>query len=340
MAVGTDTRERPAARQQDTLPDSNEDIASLLLSGGEDDDDGEGTDDQLSAEEDELGLPGDPSEDDEDDGEGDGTAADEDGDASGDREPASSRTAANNQDDFVTAWAAKVRAKPLSIMQVPANRRAAVLQGAFAAERSAAVAELREPIRQQAEKLARDAYNQGLADAKDSAQSDTEFAEVKDLAENDLAGWAQLAHTEEGRAKVRRYLERLEQESNPGATKGLEAIRTAAAPLVAKLKANPEAFAALQAKQDADPRRYSETSEGLGRFIEDATEALANARVKASEPERREAEKRKNGAQHRSQLPRTAGGEGRSGGGQPDISMFAPAADDLRMGFREENKRR
>lgn len=349
MAVGADTRERPGARSRENrLPEPAEDIGSLLMSGMGGDDDDEGVSAGTS-DEDELDLPGDDFEDnedeygeeDEDDGDGAGDAGDEDPETAGDATPAA---AADVLSEYVTTWAEKVRANPLAIMQVPGNRRKQVLKGAFAAERQAATEALREPVRQTLEQVTQQAYQQGREDARAELDGDAEFDEVRDLAENDLQAFGQLAHSAEGAAKVKRYLDRLEAAQNPGAQATSEAITSSAARLLAKVRGNTAAMAELQAKERANPGRYAYTAAGLEALTEDVAEALANARVaeanKAAEPTKKAVDARRNGAEHRRALPRTAGGEGNVGRGETDTSLFASAADDLRAGLREDTRPR
>lgn len=326
---------------------------SSLLTGGlsevEGDplgDAGPGTDE---LEDDELGAGDDTASEDEDEGEGEdggdaGGDAEGDGDGESESDGDASPAAADGEPDaFVTTWAQRVREKPRRLLEVPGNRRAAVLEAAFVAERKATTEALRDPIRQTVEQAARLAYQQGYEDAREAATGDAEFEEVRDLAENDLAAFGQLAHTAEGQAKVRRYLERLEEQRNPD-TAAAPAIQEAAAQLMTKVRANPKVLAALQEKERAQPGRYKPTAAGLVALQDDYAEALASVRAEearaAGEPVRKAVNDRKSGAEHRRSVPRVAGGEGRTGTpGAAGTGLPEDYMDVLGRGFAEAKKR-
>lgn len=350
--TATGTREKGAAGSQASSADMDQAWSSLLTGGlseveGDPLGDGGPGADELG---DELADVDDGASEDEDDGEGeDGEDAggdaegDDDGDAETDGD-ASPAAADSEADAYVATWADRVRAKPARIMEVPANRRAAVLTGALVAERKAATEALRDPIQRTVEQAALMAYRQGYQDAAEAVNGDAEFEEVRDLAENDLQAFGQLAHTEEGQAKVRRYLERLEQQRNPE-TQAAPALQAAAAKLMTKVRANPKVLSILQEKERGDRGRYAPTADGLAALQEDYAEALASVRAeeasKASEPDRKAVRDRKDAAAHRQTVVRTAGGEGRSGtpggaaAGLPEDYM-----DVLGRGFAEAKKRK
>ncbi|MGE3463900.1 MAG: hypothetical protein AB7I04_18480 [Pseudomonadales bacterium] len=355
MAGAAVTRERRGARAGAV----SEDEYSALLAGGlrgVDEDEGNEADqdpdpDELEDNEDDEDL-GDESDDgdDVDDGTGDGEPGADDSDTGADDDESeddagdAASAAATADQAYLDSWAAKVIAKPGVLMQIPRARRSAVLNHALATKHAEGQQSLRTAA-VEAIKVAREqAYEQGMADARAAAETDSTIEEMRQMAEEDPEAFGLLALTPEGRAKARRYLEHLEQQENGGKqTMDAESLRTAAQRVLSKVAGNEAAVQALQAKEAAEPDRYK-GAEGLANLSEDVAELLANQRAaatqKANEPARKAAQARGAAARDRRALPRppaTAGRSGGQGGGEPASGDYF---DYLSAGFNEARKGR
>lgn len=333
------TREREQAASPGAL--SEDDLDALLAGGLNNVDEGVGPG---GSDEDEL-EPGDDEgdgeeEEDLEEDDGAGAESDEDEDA---EEPGTGadETPAAAEAKAIESWAGKVLGKPNTIMQVPANRRGAVLAKAFDTKRAEGQESVKAAAVQAIKVAQQRAYDAGLEDARAELTSDSEFEEVKDLADNDLEAFGQLAHTDP--AKVNRYLSRLDAQKNPQRGAEMDVLREAATAVLAPLKGDPALVGKLQAKERSEPTRY-QGPQGLARLTGDVAEVLAEARAeearKASEPVSKEAKERAAAAQRRAGLPRPSAANGRAGGASsndPDPSDYMAL---IGRGFAEERKRK
>lgn len=338
------TREKAPAASPAAL--SDDDLDALLSGGLSNVDERSGADEE--SEEDELeqaDAEGDEEEEDEDLDEDDGAGAESDEDADAEEpETGADETPAAAEAKVIESWAGKVLGKPGTIMQVPANRRGAVLAKAFESKFGAGQESLKVAAVKAIEIARQQAYDQGIEDARNELDSDTEFEEVKDLAENDLQAFGQLAHTPEGKAKVRRYLERLDDEEQaPERGKDMAMLREAAAAVLEPVKDQAALMGKLAAKEQAEPTRY-QGPKGLARLTADVAEVLAESRTeaarKAGEPESKAAKDRASAAQRRAALPRPSGANGRAGGASRDEPDGSDYMDLIGRGFAEERKRK
>lgn len=351
MAAPGVTREKREAPVEETTLDASGDESwvSLLQRGRGVTDELEGDDGGEGPE-----LEDQDGEEDDEDGDGDGAgeleesadeADDEDADEPESDEAAEQSGAAGDRAEYVNSWAAKVVAKPLTIMQVPPKERRAVLEQAFKAKHEEGRESLRPAAVAAVQQAARDAYERGQADLRAAMETDAEIEEVAELAETDPEMIGQWANgTAEQRRKVAKFMaHRDAEEAGPAAESG-EELRAAAGAVLEKVKGNAAALKKLQDRQEAEPNRYVGVP-GLANLSADTAEVLAELKAeelaKAREPKRKAAQEREAAAAERGRLPRAPGSAGRVGGG-PGNNGAAPGdwRALLTQGFAESRKAR
>ncbi len=215
--------------------------------------------------------------------------------------------------DEMQRWVEQVAANPKSINQIPAKHHPAVMQAAIDSERA---------IQRRAVQLA---YEQGKGDGSTQAEQALRIRqaveEIDTLKRDDPEGY--IAWRDEKPELASAYDAAKYNATPQGAARTesvnavANAIRQAAAPVVAQLANYPAAKARLEAKAQSNPNLYGMTPEGLAQLTADIAAEIAADQsallTKQNEPARKAVEQRAQAQAERRGAPRIDAAEGRKG---------------------------
>lgn len=228
----------------------------------------------------------------------------------------------------IDGWGREVVRKSQRISEVPTARRAQVLDSAFRHVQQNTLEAIKGPLEEVIQRREAASYQNGFQAAQQMLIADGEYAEVEQLRREAPAAYADLRDVDPG--KWSRYVARVDGQQRQEAAQQdpmQAAIMAAAAPIMKRLEANPEAKALLAEKERAHRAAtgrllYGPDAEGLDALVGDATEALARPPARREDPSARQAQERQQAAAQRQPGPRTATREsaGIAAGGSQGLS--------------------
>lgn len=250
-------------------------------------------------------------------------------------------------DPEVDQWGMTLVEKPQRVNEIPAGRRAAVLERALfhAGQRAVteAVEAIKAPIEEVISRREREAYEAGYQAAQAQVVNSGVYAEVEALRKSDPAAYADLEETDP--EKWSQYLALKAQRRQEAVTQTPEAIalQTRANELMEQLRDNPKAFQAIVDANQAHHAKtgaylYPLTEAGVQKLRGDVKQALAGrAPAGGEDPQaEREARARQEAAKVRPPAPRTAAAAGGGGGAAPTGALGDDIDALISQGWRED----
>lgn len=231
-------------------------------------------------------------------------------------------------DEMMPSWVENYRANPKSINNAPAKHHPAIAEQARELDRADQARAIEQAVQAGEQRAMQRIQAEQQRQATIAAVD-----EINQLKATDAEGYVTWRDQYPDRA--RNYDAFLEEQRNPQprqvdtAAIAMEQAHKAAAPILAKLTAAPEAMAKIQAKQAANPNLYY-GPDGLADLASDAAEALADVRIAAERkkeaPARAALEQRQANTDERRRAPRPDVSAGQRGG--------EPLTDDVDELFR------
>lgn len=186
-------------------------------------------------------------------------------------------------------WVTTLRTAPQRINEIPAKERGAAVQQLINAERQAAA----------------EAINKAQADTRAQVETEVKVKAavegIDQLKAEDPEAFAEWTEADPKAAAA--YFAYKQNGLAPAQADTKQVIADAAKPLLDQVKAYPDAYAEIVAKDTADQARYAPTPQGLSRLAADVAEAIAKATAAPSNAQQA-LDKRREAQAARKAIPR------------------------------------